>query len=277
MNGNERIMKLAIQEDMLVGATALHRFQEARRLGLDGVEVWGPGLTERVPELVAASAATGLPIAAVCHGRQSRLIDPDRAERERALAELRQSICNAVDLGASGVILVPHFGPPTVPDFTPYKGVLQLEYELLHNHLRSLSDYVYAMGVDLYIEPVNRYVSHFITTLADGVRARRRTKDHPHVKLCADCFHAALGDYPFPACLKDYAPDIGYLHLADSNRRLPGQGLIDFTATLGALQAGGYDGWASLECGSPSENAEFAAQYQPDLPEAIALLRRAGF
>jgi sugar phosphate isomerase/epimerase len=270
-------MKLAIQEDMLVGKSAPQRFEEARRLGFDGVEVWGPGLTERVPELVAASQQTGLPISAVNHGSQGRLIDPDRAERERALALLRQSICNAVDLSATAVILVPHFGPPTVPDFTPYKGVLQLEYELLHNHLRSLSDYVYAMGVDLYIEPVNRYETHFITTLADGVRARRRTKDHPHVKLCADVFHVALGDSPFPACLKDYAPDIGYLHLADSNRRLPGQGLIDFAAVLAALQAGGYDGWAALECGTPGDNAENAAHYQADLPGALALLREAGF
>ena len=270
-------MKLAIQEDMLVGSNIEHRFEEARRLGFDGIEVWGAGLTERVPELVAASRKTGLPIAAVNHGRQGRLIDPDRAERERALAEVRQSICNAVDLGAQAVIVVPHFGPPTVPDLTPYKGVLQLEFELLHNHLRSLSDYVYAMGVDLYIEPVNRYETHFIVTLADGVRVRRRTKDHPHVKLCADVFHSALGDHPFPACLKDYAPDIGYVHLADHNRRLPGQGLIDFGAVLGALHAGGYDGWASLECGSPSENAEFAAQYQTELPASLALLRQARF
>jgi len=62
-------MKLAIQEDMLVGSSAEHRFEEARRLGFDGIEVWGAGLTERVPELVAASRKTGLPIAAVNHGR----------------------------------------------------------------------------------------------------------------------------------------------------------------------------------------------------------------
>jgi len=269
-------MRLAIQEDMLSGKTTLERFQNARALGFAGVEVWGKGLTPRVPELAQASAQTNVAISAVNHGRQGRLLDPDPAERERALAAFRQSVVDGVDLGAAGVILVPHFAEPTLPDLTPYKSVVQLEYEMLHNHLRTLSDYVYAIGIDLYIEPINRYETHFLNTLADAIKVRRKIKDHPHVKLSADVFHMAMEEQNSLQALRDYATDIGYMHLSDSNRRLPGQGMIDFSALASVLKDTGYSGWLALECGNPGQNAEYAHQFMADLPTSLDHLRQAG-
>lgn len=268
-------MRLAIQEDMLPGKTLLEQFERARQLGFAGVEVWGRGLTSRVPEIVDALRATGLAVSAVNHGRQSDLLHPDRAERERALAELRQSIVNAVDLGAAGVIVVPHFGEPALPDLTPYKSLIQLEYELLHNHLRTLSDYVYAMGTDLYIEPINRYETHFMNTLADGVRIRRKIKDHPHIKLTADLFHMALEERDVAGTLHDYAGDVAYIHVADSNRRLPGRGLLDFAAIGAALKD--YAGWVSFEVGAPGNNHASARQMADDLPACLHFLKQAGW
>jgi len=185
-------MRLAIQEDMLPGETPLEKCELAKALGFQGIEYWGAGLTARVPDIVAAIQQTGVVAAAVNYGTQGRLIDADRPSREAALVAFRACVVNAVDVHAAGVILVPHVGAPAVPDLTPYKSLLQLEHELLHNHLRTLSDYVYAMGVDLYIEPVNRYETQFINTLADAIRVRRRIKDHPHIKIAADLFHMAL-------------------------------------------------------------------------------------
>lgn len=270
-------MRLAIQEDMLPGRTTLERFEQAKSLGFAGIEVWAIGLTARVPELAAAIEKTGVVVSAVNHGRQGRLLDPDRAERERALAQFRQSVVDGVDLGAAGVILVPHFGDPTLPDLTPYKSVVQLEYEVLHNHLRTLSDYVYAIGIDLYIKPVNRYETHFLNTLADAVKVRRKIKDHPHVKLLADLFHMAMEEQDAMQALRDYVHDIGYIHIADSNRRLPGQGTLDFVALAALLNEVGYTGWVALECGHPGQNAEYAHGYMAALPAVMTMLRGAGW
>lgn len=270
-------MRLAIQEDMLPGRTTLERFQQARDLGLNGVEVWGKGLTARVPELVEAIEQTGVVVSAVNHGRQGRLLDPDRDERERALTAFRQSVVDGVDLGAAGVILVPHFAEPTLPDLTPYKSVVQLEYEMLHNHLRTLSDYVYAIGIDLYIEPINRYETHFLNTLADGIKVRRKIKDHPHVKLSANVFHMAMEESNTIQAMREYAADIGYVHVSDSNRRLPGQGMIDFAPIGATLRDGSYSGWVSIECGNAGPNADNAHASMAELPQALAHLRQAGF
>lgn len=270
-------MRFAIQEDMLPGKTMLEKFERARDLGLQGVEVWGRGLTPRVPAIAAAAQATGIAVSAVNHGRQGDLLHPDRAERERALALLRESIVNAVDLNAAGVIVVPHFGEPTLPDLTPYKSVVQLEYELLHNHLRTLSDYVYALGTELYIEPLNHYQTHFINTLADAARVRRKIKDHPHIKLLADLFHMAMEESSIPQALTDHAADIAYLHVADSNRRLPGRGLLDFAAIGAALTAMHFTGWAAFECGEVSQNEPYARQYAEALPACLDELRQRGW
>jgi sugar phosphate isomerase/epimerase len=152
-----------------------------------------------------------------------------------------------------------------------------LEYELLHNHLRILSDYVYAIGIDLYIEPINRYETHFINTLAQGVRVRRKIKDHPHIKLTADVFHMALDEADSFAALRQYAADISYIHLADTNRRLPGQGLMNWAGLAAALNESGYAGWVALECGEPGQNADHSERYRAELPAALDVLARAGF
>lgn len=269
-------MRLAIQEDMLPGKTALERFERAKSLGFQGVEVWGMSLTPRVPEIADAVEKTGVLVSAVNHGDQGRLIDPDRAERERALANLRRSVVDGVDLGATGVIVVPHFGEATMPDLTPYKSVIQLEYEMLHNHLRTLSDYVYAIGIDLYIEPVNHLETHFINTLADAIRVRRKIKDHPHIKIAADLFHMTMEETDVAQVIRENAADIGYLHVSDTERRLPGQGSVDFAAIGAALKDTNYEGWVGLECGSPGQNSNHADHLITGMPVALEVVRKAG-
>jgi sugar phosphate isomerase/epimerase len=270
-------MKLSIQEDMLPGRTLLEKLENAKQLGIEGVEFWGHGLTERVPEIIAAIEQTGVLASSVCHGRQSRFLDPDSDERERALAELRRSLCDAVDIGAKGVTFIPHYDAPLLPDLTPFKSPIELEVELLVWHLRTLEDFAYAVGVELYIEPANRYMTHFINRLEQAAAIRHQIQDHPHVKIVADTFHMMLEESNPVQAIRDHGKDIGHIHLADSNRRLPGQGMIDFAAIAAALHEVGYDGWTVFECGTPTQNQPHAKQYMADLPESIAMLRRSGF
>jgi sugar phosphate isomerase/epimerase len=66
---------------------------------------------------------------------------------------------------------------------------------------------------------------------------------------------------------------IGQVHLADHNRRLPGQGTTDFATALQALNEIGYSGWMALECGEPGDHQKRAATYLAELPASLALLR----
>src|SRR5215207_4752797 len=184
-------MPIAIQEALLNGSSIPEKFRHARALGVQGIEFEGVGLTANVPEIVSAMVESGVMAAAVHHGAQGNLLDPDPAERERALALLRQSIVNAVDIGAAGVIFVPHYGAPVLPDLAPWMSSAELEAEMLHMHLRTLSDYSEALGVSLYIAPVNRRETHLLNRLEQAARVARRL-NHPRVKIVADLYQMAL-------------------------------------------------------------------------------------
>lgn len=269
-------MRLAIQEDMLTGGTASERFQHAASLGANGVEVWGRDLALRMDELMNAAAAAGVPVSAVNHGRFPSILDADPFVRDQGLEALRSSITCAADLGASGVIFVPHFGAPSLPDLRPWLSAPELEAELLNQHLRTLEDFADAFGVELYVEPINRYETHFLNRLEQAAAVARQ-RSHRRVKIVADVFHMALEESDMAAAIRQHNDIIGYVHLADHNRRLPGQGFTPFAELAVALREAGYDGWASYECGDPGSNAPRAAQYAADLPASLAFLKAAGW
>lgn len=260
-------MPIAIQETMLNGSTMLEKFQHARALGVAGIEFEGAGLTAKVPEIVEAMLETGVLAATVNHGAQGNLLDPDPAERDRALARLRQSVVNAVDIGAAGVVFVPHYGAPVLPDLSPLMSSAELEAEMLHMHLRTLSDYAEALGVNLYIAPVNRAETHLFNRLEQTGRVARRL-NHQRVKIAADFYHMALEETDIAAAIEAEGKWIGHVHLADHDHGLPGEGATDFAAAAAALKAIGYSGWAAFACaGDP-------AAYAERLPASLAYIRK---
>jgi sugar phosphate isomerase/epimerase len=271
-------MKYAIQEDMLSGRTLRARLRHARELGVEGVEFWADGLTPRVPEVAAALAESGLSASAVNLGRIDGFLYPDARTRDRAVSAMRQAFADALDIGAAGVTFVPHLGANQQPDLTPFKTPIEIEYELMVWLLRGVSDLAYAIGVDLYMQPVNRYETHFMNRVEQAVHFRRQIKDHPHVKIAANLFHMALEETnavdSLRAALQAEANDIGMIYLADSNRRLPGQGLLDFKAVMGVLRDCGYQGWLTLECGTPGQNHERANAFADALPTCLTWLKQ---
>lgn len=268
--------QIAIQEDMLPGNTSAEQFQQAQQLGIAGIELWANNLDEKMTEIVTAMAETGVAIAAVNHGHRQGILSPSPAEREQALADLRQSICDAADLGADGVIIVPHLGAPSIPDLTPFLSAEGLEAELLLAHLRTLEDYAAAMGVRLFIRSVNRTESHFLNRL-DQAAAIARKRNQPSIRIAAGTYHMALEESDIAASLRTHADMLGYVHLADTGRMLPGHGSLDFEAIGAVLHEAGYQGWCTLECGTPGDNEARAAQFLQDVPASLEMLRAAGW
>lgn len=269
-------MPLAIQEDMLPGRNSAERFAIAQRLGFDGVMFWADNLGERISDINAQLKAHNLQAAAVHLGRHDGYLSPHLHEREAAIGRMRQAIADAVDLGASHVIFVPHYGGPRLPDLTPYRAPIELEAEMMIWLLRTVSDLAYAFGVTLLMQPVNRYESYFMNRLEQASLFRKKIKDHEYVKIAANLFHMILEEANPYTALRDHAKNIAHILIADTNRRLPGQGLFDFGALGACLGDMEYQGWLTLEVGNPSENQAYANRLYYELPESLALLRRCG-
>ena len=96
------------------------------------------------------------------------------------------------------------------------------------------------------LEALNRYETHLLRTLADADELRRLI-DLPNVQVMADVFHMNIEEDSIAAALRAHAEHIVHVHLADSQRREPGSGHLDFPAVFEALAASDYDGALAME------------------------------
>ena len=113
-------------------------------------------------------------------------------------------------------------------------------------------------GVTLLIEPVNRYEINFINSLDDAARMLDMIGGS-NMGIMADCFHMNIEDDTFEGSFTRNARYVRYVHIADSNRKAPGQGHTDFDMILRVLKQIGYNGWLSLEI-LPGDGPDAAAR-----------------
>ncbi|MCH7588152.1 MAG: sugar phosphate isomerase/epimerase [Chloroflexi bacterium] len=263
--------KVAIQEDMLPGPGLADRFSQAADLGFQGIEFWSVTLPGQVGEIEKLSGRGGITAATINHGRRARFLDPNPEERGRALDELKEAIQLGSRIGAAGVVFVPHFFGPLLPDLSPYKTAIELERALLTAQLEQMAEELDRANIELWVEVVNRYETHLLVRLEDAA-SLVAPLHNPRIKIVADLFHMALDERELIGAIRTHAQSIGHVHLADSNRRLPGQGTLDFKSILKTLDEINYNGWMAFECGEPGQNQKRADAYFAEIPASLAAL-----
>lgn len=118
--------------------------------------------------------------------------------------------------------------------------------EIFVDSARELCKYALNKNVTIVLEPVNRYEIDFINSVDEGVRLLRLI-DMPNMKLMPDVFHMNIEDITIGGELSRNIDYIGYIHFADSNRKAPGWGHINFDDIFKDLLLADYDGWISVE------------------------------
>ena len=267
-------MKLSAHQTLLPGADLSERFKRAAECGLDGIEL-AFGRRARVydlhAEIEAAMAASGLPVGSICGTYEGPIVHPDPVERESRLADLIRTLEFADEIGARGVIQVPIFSSsfmpessPPMPDMSPVADEDTLITQLLLAMLGEVSERTAGGEAAVYLEPLNRYEATYLNTVGEAADLCRAA-DHERIQLMADLFHMNIEEADIPASLRAVAPHLGHVHLADSQRWLPGHGHTDFTSAFSAMREIDFDGWLALECmptpGDPLENMRACVQY----------------
>lgn len=103
-----------------------------------------------------------------------------------------------------------------------------------------------ASGVGMVIEPISRFEMDTLNTVDEALTFIREV-GHPRLGVMADTFHMSVEEIAMEASLRRAAPYLRHVHVADSNRRPPGSGHLDFNAILDVLAEIGYDGYLSGE------------------------------
>jgi sugar phosphate isomerase/epimerase len=149
------------------------------------------------------------------------------------------------------------------------RGPIETEepYENSENRFLDSLDEVarYAAPKDVLVavEPVNRYELNFINNVSEAYEVITK-RDIPNVKIMPDTFHMNIEDQSIEATFIRYRDHIAYIHFADSNRRAPGQGHLNFPNIINTLKATGYDGYVTAEIlplPSPDEAAQQAVKH----------------
>jgi sugar phosphate isomerase/epimerase len=240
---------------MAVGATLPEKLDNLAAAGYEGIEFWGSSLWERVDEIKRATAHHSVKPSTICAGFRGCPLDADKKERDRASEDMHRLLETAGELGMAGLIMVPIFGSPRIPDLSPYASAVQLEKELLYKLMDDWGKTAEKAGTYLLLEPLNRYETHLIQSLNDGVEVCERV-GNPSVRIMADFFHMSIEEANIADSIRKAGKHIAHVHLADSTRQLPGYGHTDFKAGFAALRDIGFDRYMALECGNPDSDKQ---------------------
>jgi sugar phosphate isomerase/epimerase len=131
--------------------------------------------------------------------------------------------------------------------------------------IRELGSVGRETGVRVGVEPIHRTASAEFSIITDlpGAEALLDEAGDDSVGILFDTWHL----WDTPGVLADaerLAPRFPAVHVNDwrsetrdwDDRALPGEGVVDLPAILGALEAGGYDGWYDMEI--------FSGEHYPD-------------
>ena len=228
----------------------------AAALGFDAVEIF-PRSASQLDGLQVQESLTrhGLKLSAVGTGagwvvHRLRLTDPDAVIR----AQARRFVASIVDFAG-------RFRAPaiigSIQGRVDEAAAREQALKWLREALEELAPRAQALGVPLLFEPLNRYETNLVNTVADGV-ALLESIETKNVKLLCDLFHMNLEEVSLADALCAAGPLVGHVHFADSNRRAVGFGHTDMAPVIQALRDIGYAGCLAAEV-LPLPDSETAA------------------
>src|SRR5690606_3806831 len=114
------------------------------------------------------SRLMGVKVAAVNVGLRTSLLAADEDERRYTVAELRRLLSLCAKVGAVGLVYVPAFGGPRMDGRLPLDQARQEARQRLPERLRELAAVAASEGVSLLLEPVSRFESYVLNTVAEA-------------------------------------------------------------------------------------------------------------
>jgi sugar phosphate isomerase/epimerase len=182
-------------------------------------------------------------------------IEPDRHYRQVRIDHTTRALTLAKELGSPCITTEP--GGPVEPG-SSWQAALKLFVE----ELKPVAEHAEKEGVLLLIEPE----PGLLIETADQFEEFMKQVKSPAIGLNFDIGHFyCVGDEPAPTVqrLKKYTR---HYHLEDiaatrvHHHLIPGEGAIDFAATLQAIRASGYDGWITIELYPYVDDPDVAAR-----------------
>ena len=213
-------------------------------MGYDGIEVLFGNL-----DLLDAQAAR----AALAHARMGLTAccvmtedanpsSPDAGVRAAAGARLHRMIDLTAEMGGS-MMAGPLYAPVRC-----LTGRARTDDEWAHcrDVLGVAAVHAERAGIGMAIEPLNRFETHVINTIADAVRLCCEVGS-PALGVQVDTFHANIEEKDTGAAIRAAGSFVRHFHASESDRGVPGTGQVDWDGAFAALHDIGYCGRITIE------------------------------
>ena len=253
------------------GPTDFHRLPAIKEAGFDGIEF---SLLD--PQNFPASAIRrelervgleGTAVGIVPGGLH--LGSPDATVRTRAQDHIKVCIQQTAAAGAT-LLSGPLYSP--VGYLTGVRRTAD-EWKWAVEGWQAIAPTAAAAGVEIGIEPLNRFETYFLNTAADGAKFCDGV-GHPSIGLLIDTFHANIEEKTIGEALRAAAKHLKHLHTCENDRGIPGSGHVAWGEFFSTVKAIGYDRWMTIESfGFALGELSAAAAIWRDLaptPDAIA-------
>lgn len=130
------------------------------------------------------------------------------------------------------------------------------EWELAVTNLRKVCNKAADRGLELAIEPLNRFESDLINTTGQAKQLVEAI-DHPAAKIMVDGFHMSIEEKSLEDAIRTAGDDLIHVQASENYRGTPGTGQTDWDRFRGGLEAVDYSGVVSIESFT-SDNQELA-------------------
>jgi D-psicose/D-tagatose/L-ribulose 3-epimerase len=240
---------------------------QAAKHGLEVIEVplFNPEAID-VAHTVALLEQYGIaPSASIClpPGDASALF-PDRGERfvMRALEVAHSLGCTFLG-GVTYSSLGWKSGKPPVEE----------EYANVARALKPVARRAQEYGIQLGLEPCNRYETHLINTAAQCLAVIERIGE-PNLVCHLDTYHMNIEEKGFGNGFRVAGKYCSYVHLSESDRGVPGTGNVDFEDIFRTLAQIGFQGDLVIESfiALPPEIASALCVWRPVAKSAEEVL-----
>jgi D-psicose/D-tagatose/L-ribulose 3-epimerase len=254
---------------------AARLLDRARGLGLSALEVAvGDDVTLDPAALRRRAEAAGIRVVLSPGDGWSADCDvsaDDPAHRAKGVAWHARWIRAAGECGAVAYTGALYGHPGTVLRRRPPPDELPRAAE----GLRRLADEAVRAGLVLALEPMSRFRTHLVNTPDQAMRLIALA-DHPALRVLLDTYHIVTEVRDYAAAARAAAPRLWGLHACESDRGIPGGGLVPWDALFGALAATGLPPYIILE-GYNTSIGDFAFRrgvFQDLCPDGDAFVRR---
>jgi len=241
-------------------------------LGYDGIEVLFGNLDLLDAKATrAALARSRMALTACCvMTEDANPCSPDAGVRTAASARLHRMIDLTAEMGGSMVA-----GPLYAP-VRCLTGRARTDDEWAHcrDVLGVAALHAESAGISMAIEPLNRFETHVINTIADAVRLCCEVGS-PALGVQVDTFHANIEEQDTGVAIRAAGPFVRHFHASESDRGVPGTGQVDWDGAFAALHDIGYHGWVTIESFAADivDLCAAACIWRPIYPSADALAR----